>query len=184
MSNVTLPSDCQLVFSNQEIISALDELADKLGPQLINDNPVVLCVMQGGLLFSGHLIPRLNCMLEIDYIHVTRYNNETSGGELLWKAYPVTPLKDRAVLILDDILDEGKTLQAIIKYCEEQGAAKVDAAVLLRKTHDRCVDHHRTDEALTNNIALTIEDNYVFGFGMDYNGLYRQLDSIYSLGKR
>ena len=50
------------------------------------------------------------------------------------------------------------------------------AAVLLRKTHDRCVDHHRTDEALTDNIALTIEDKYVFGFGMDYNGLYRQLD--------
>ena len=102
---MTLPSDCQLVFSNQEIIAALTELADKLGPQLINDNPVVLCVMQGGLLFSGHLIPRLKRMLEIDYIHVTRYNNETSGGDAFSKAYPVTPLKDRAVVpILDDIL--------------------------------------------------------------------------------
>ena len=181
MSDLTLPSGSKLVFSNQEINAALDQLADKLNPQIKNDNPVVLCVMQGGLLFSGHLIPKLNCMLEIDYIHVTRYNNETSGGELLWKAYPATKLKDRAVLILDDILDEGKTLQAIIQYCEEQGAAKVDAAVLLRKKHDRCVDHHRTDEALTDNIALTVEDEYVFGFGMDYNGLYRQLDSIYAI---
>ena len=183
MSDVTLPSDCKLVFSNQEINAALDKLAVKLNPQLKNDNPVVLCVMQGGLLFSGHLIPRLNCMLEIDYIHATRYNNETSGGELLWKAYPVTPLKDRSVLILDDILDEGKTLQGIIQYCEEQGAAKVNSAVLLRKTHDRCVDHHRTDEALTDNIALIIEDKYVFGFGMDYKSQLRHLDGIYALSE-
>ncbi len=181
MSDITLPSDCKLVFSNQQINVALDKLAEKLNLQLKNENPVVLCVMQGGLLFSGHLIPRLTCMLEIDYIHVTRYNNETSGGELSWKAYPATPLKDRTVLILDDILDEGKTLQAIIQYCEEQGAIKINAAVLLRKQHDRCVEHHRTNGELTNNIALSVDDNYVFGFGMDYNGLYRQLDSIYAL---
>lgn len=181
MSDIILPSGCKLIFSNKQINAALDQLAKKLNPQIKNDNPVVLCVMQGGLLFSGHLIPKLNCMLEIDYIHVSRYHNETSGGELLWKAYPVTKLKDRAVLILDDILDEGKTLQAIIQYCEEQGAAKVDAAVLLRKKHDRCIGHHRTDEVLTDNIALSVEDEYVFGFGMDYNGLYRQLDSIYAL---
>ena len=181
MSNLTLPAGCKLVFSKQQINAALDKLADKLTTQLKNDNPVVLCVMQGGLLFSGHLIPKLNCMLEIDYIHVTRYNNGTSGGEILWKAYPATSLKDRVVLILDDILDEGKTLQAIIQYCEAQGAAKVEAAVLLRKKHDRCIGHHRTDKPLTGNIALTVEDKYVFGFGMDYNGLYRQLDSIYAL---
>jgi hypoxanthine phosphoribosyltransferase len=183
LSGLILPPGCNLIFDNQQINTALDKLADKLNPQLKNDNPVVLCVMQGGLLFSGHLIPKLNCMLEIDYIHVSRYNNKTSGGELLWKAYPHTPLKDRTVLVLDDILDEGRTLQAIIQYCEEQGAAKVNAAVLLRKIHDRCIDHHRTDEALTENIALTVEDKYVFGFGMDYNCLYRQLDSIFALGK-
>ena len=179
--NLNLPPRCKLVFSNQEITSALDKLAGQLNQQLKNDNPVVLCVMQGGLLFSGHLIPKLNCMLEIDYIHVTRYDNQTSGGELLWKAYPVTSLKGRVVLILDDIMDEGKTLQSIIQYCEEQGAAKVNAAVLLQKNHNRCIGHNCIDGSLTDNIALTVEDNYVFGFGMDYNGLYRQLDSIYAI---
>jgi len=181
LSNVTLPAGCKLIFSNQEINTALDRLAEKLNPKLKNTNPVVLCVMQGGLLFSGHLIAKLNCMLEIDYIHVTRYNNKTSGGELQWKAHPATSLKDRTVLILDDILDEGKTLQGIIQYCQQQGATKVEAAVLLRKKHDRCINHHHSNEALSDNIALTVEDKYVFGFGMDYNGLYRQLDSIYAL---
>jgi len=181
LSELMLPADSRLVFSKQQIGLALDKLAEKLNQQYKGVNPVVLCVMQGGLLFSGHLIPRLNCMLEIDYIHVSRYNNKTSGGDLLWKAYPLTSLKNRSVLIMDDILDEGKTLQAIIQYCEEQGASHIDAAVLLRKKHNRCVNHHRTDEALTENIALSVEDEYVFGFGMDFNGLYRQLDSIYAL---
>jgi len=171
-----LPENCTLVFDNAEITSALDKLAVGLNQQLKNETPVVLCVMQGGLIFSGHLIPRLQCMLEIDYIHATRYDNKTSGGDLIWKAYPVTSLAERTVLILDDILDEGQTLQSIVQYCELQGASKIISAVLLRKNHGRCVD-----EKLTDNIALNVEDRYVFGFGMDYDGKYRQLDSIYAL---
>ncbi len=171
-----LPDNCKQVFSNAEISEALQKLADKLNPQLENETPVVLCVMQGGLIFSGQLIPKLQCMLEIDYIHATRYDNKTAGGELVWKAYPVTSLLDRTVLILDDILDEGQTLRSILQYCEAQGASKILSAVLLRKNHDRCVDN-----SLTDNIALYVEDRYVFGFGMDYNGKYRQLDAIYAL---
>jgi len=171
-----LPDNCKLVFDNAEILAAIDRLADRLNQQLEGETPVVLCVMQGGLIFSGHLIPRLKCMLEIDYIHATRYGNTTSGGELSWKSYPDNDLSGRTVLILDDILDEGNTLQSIIKYCEAQGASKIISAVLVRKHHDRCVDHE-----LTDNIALHVEDKYVFGFGMDYDGKYRQLDSIYEL---
>jgi hypoxanthine phosphoribosyltransferase len=176
-----LPAGCKLVFDNREISSALDRLAEKLNQQLTEENPLVLCVMQGGLVFAGQLIPKLGFMLEIDYIHATRYNNKTSGSELSWKARPAAPLKDRTVLILDDILDEGLTLQSIIQYCRSQGAAKVVSAVLLRKIHDRCVGQETIDSALTDNIALTVEDKYVFGFGMDYNGQYRQLDSIYAI---
>jgi len=171
-----LPDNCKLVFNNAEITSALEKLADKLNQQLENETPVVLCVMQGGLVFAGQLIPRLQFMLEIDYIHATRYDNKTSGGKLIWKAYPVTSLADRTVLVLDDILDEGQTLQSIVQYCELQGASKIISAVLIKKNHDRCVD-----ENLTDNIALNVEDKYVFGFGMDYDGKYRQLDSIYAL---
>jgi len=176
-----LPDNCKLVFDNTEITSALEKLADKLNQQLENETPVVLCVMQGGLVFAGQLIPRLQFMLEIDYIHATRYDNKTSGGELSWKAYPVTSLVDRTVLILDDILDEGRTLQHIIGYCEQQGAAKVVSAVLLKKLHERCVGDDCISISLSDNIALTVDDEYVFGFGMDYNGKYRQLDAIYSL---
>jgi hypoxanthine phosphoribosyltransferase len=173
-----LPDNCKLVFDYAEIIQAIERLANRLNKQLVDETPVALCVMQGGLIFSGHLIPRLECMLDIDYIHATRYGNTTSGGQLTWKSYPDTALKGRTVLILDDILDEGHTLHSIQRYCEEQGASKVISAVLVRKKHERCVDNE-----LTDNVALDVEDKYVFGFGMDYDGQYRQLDSIYALNE-
>jgi hypoxanthine phosphoribosyltransferase len=119
-----LPDNCELVFDNSAINNALDNLASRLNKQLLNDNPVVLCVMQGGLIFAGHLIPKLKCMLEVDYIHATRYNNLTTGGEINWISYPVTSLNNRTVLILDDILDEGITLRAIVDYCVSQGQRK------------------------------------------------------------
>lgn len=177
----TLPAGSKQVFSNSDIMSAIDKLAVKLNKQLKDDTPVVLCVMQGGLIFTGQLLPKLNCMLEIDYIHATRYDNNTVGGKLKWLAYPATSLKDRSVLILDDILDEGNTLKAIIGYCQGQGAVKITSAVLLKKNHSRCLGDDCIQAVLTDNIALTIEDNYVFGYGMDYDGKYRQLDSIYAL---
>lgn len=181
LPDLNLPTNCKLVFNNAEITSALDKLADKLNLQLKNETPVALCVMQGGLVFSGQLIPKLHCMLEVDYIHATRYNNQTTGCELLWKSYPATSLKDRTVLIMDDILDEGITLQSIVQYCQAQGATKVVTAVLLKKIHDRCVDQNCINDVISDNIALTVDDKYVFGFGMDYNGQYRQLHSIYAL---
>jgi hypoxanthine phosphoribosyltransferase len=178
---LNLPPACERIFDNAEIIIALDNLAVRLNHQLADQKPVVLCVMQGGLVFSGQLIPRLNCLLEIDYIHATRYNNQTIGDTLSWKSYPSTSLKDRTVLILDDILDEGLTLQAIVQYCESQGASNVISAVLLKKLHSRCLDHDAINNTLTDNIALTVADSYVFGFGMDLNGQYRQLPHIYAL---
>lgn len=180
MSHI-IPRNSRLIYSNAEINQAIAALADRLNAQLRDKDPLVLCVMQGGLVFSGQLIPQLTCMLDIDYIHATRYNDDTQGGELRWKAYPDTSIQGRHVLILDDILDEGMTLDAIIRYCESQGASQVSAAVLLRKTHQRCLSDTSLESSIADNIALTVDDHYVFGYGMDYNGKYRQLDAIYAL---
>ncbi len=171
-----LPANTRLVYSNQQITDALAALAKTMNARLENTSPLALCVMQGGLVFAGQLIPRLNCMLEIDYIHATRYRNGTVGDELSWKAEPAASLAGRTVLILDDILDEGMTLKAIVDYCRQQGAAEVISAVLLHKKHQRGDNTVRADF-----VALEVEDSYVFGFGMDYEGQYRQLDAIYAL---
>ena len=175
LSDVVLPKS-ELIYSNQQISQALDLLAARLNKTMAGSNPIILCVMNGSLIFTGQLMTRLTFACELDYIHATRYRNTTQGAGLKWLSYPKLMLKGRTVLILDDILDEGITLDAIEKYCYSEGASNVNTAVLLHKKHDR----NKTN-MVCDNIALTVEDKYVFGFGMDYEGLFRHLDSIYAL---
>jgi hypoxanthine phosphoribosyltransferase len=132
--------------------------------------------MQGGLMFTAGMMPRLQLMTELDYIHASRYRNSTAGYELDWMAYPKTSLKNRTVLILDDIFDKGHTLAALEKYCRQQGASEVVSAVLLFKRCDQ-----QTQETRCEFAALEVEDRYVFGYGMDYKGQLRQLDRIYAV---
>jgi len=166
-------SKSKIIYSSEQVVQAIDAMASQLNDRLENTQPLVLCVMNGALIFTGYLLTRLNCFPEVDYIHATRYGNETSGSTLDWRAYPSNELKNRTVLILDDILDEGITLKAIVDYCNEQGAA-----VLVQKKHDRCVDGVES-----NYVGLEVEDKYVFGFGMDYQSQLRHLDGIYALSE-
>ena len=168
--------DAEIIYTEQQIAAALDQLAISLNDTMAGTNPVVLCVMNGGLIFTGHLLTRINFQCELDYIHATRYANSTTGNTLEWLSYPKSTLKGRTVLILDDILDEGITLEAIEKYCYAQGALNVEKAVLLHKHHDRCCI-----EINRGHVALNVDDKYVFGFGMDYEGKFRYLNAIYSL---
>ena len=171
-------SRAELIYDADDISVALDNIALHLNKRLENKNPLVLCVMQGGVVFTGQLITRLTGNIEMDYIHATRYRNQTLGDKLNWLVYPRTSLKGRTVLILDDILDEGITLDAIVEYCGSQGAREVITAVLLRKKHDQC-----KLGVCSDYVAIEVEDRYVFGFGMDYKGQLRHVNAIYAIGE-
>lgn len=132
---VMAEADC--LFNNDEVEAAIGRVAEAINRDLGETNPVVFCVMNGGLIFSGKLLPLLDFPLELSYLHATRYRNETSGGELFWKAKPEISFIDRDVLIIDDILDEGHTLSAIIDFCKHAGARAVHTAVLVDKEHER-----------------------------------------------
>jgi hypoxanthine phosphoribosyltransferase len=166
----------ELVYDTETINSAIKALAQRLSARLQGSSPVVLCVMQGGLMFTAKIMSLLPLDAEFDYIHASRYGDAVSGDEIKWLAYPKLNLADRSVLILDDILDEGNTLAAIEQYCREQGARDVISAVLLQKKHDRLMPDMHCDF-----VALEVDDRYVFGYGMDYKGKLRHLDCIYAL---
>ncbi len=166
----------ELVYDAETINAAIETLARQLTERLQGKSPVVLCVMQGGLMFTARIMSYLPLDAEFDYIHASRYGEGTRGSEINWLAYPKLKLANRSVLILDDILDEGHTLAAIEQYCREQGASDVTSAVLLQKKHDRLMPEMHCDF-----VALEVEDRYVFGYGMDYKGRLRHLDCIYAL---
>lgn len=173
--------DADLLHDAGAINAALDKLAQDISAAVAEDvfkeQPViVVSIMNGGMILAGHLLPRFNFPLHVDFIHATRYRNQTSGGELEWKVAPHQDIKGRTLVLIDDILDEGYTLDAIIQYCKQQGAAKVISAVLVEKIHNRRKPGSRCDF-----IGLTVPDRYVFGFGMDYKGYHRNANGIYAV---
>ena len=163
-----------LLFSEQEVEDALDTMAGQINGLLAELNPLVLCVMNGGIVVAGKLLTRLTFPLTLDAINASRYHNQTAGGRIEWVLKPSTPLKDRTILIIDDILDEGITLAAIRDYCLAQGATAIYIAVLM----DKNLSHNKPIAA--DFIGLNVENRYLFGYGMDYKGYLRNTPGIYA----
>ena len=164
------------LFTEEAVEKALDKMANDITAALASSNPVLLCVMNGGLITAGKLATRLAFPLQIDYLHATRYRQQTSGADLQWKAYPSLPLQDRVVLIVDDILDEGATLEKIIDYCSSQGARRVYTAVLVEKMHDR-----KLVDIAADFVGLQAGDYYLYGYGMDFKGYLRNAAGIFAV---
>ena len=165
-----------MLHSSEEIDVALDRMAQSITQKLVDTNPLVLAVMIGGLIPAGRLLPKLAFPLELDYIHATRYRGSTRGFSLQWRARPLSPIRDRVVLLIDDILDEGITLGAIFELCVKEGARAVYSAVLVEKRHNRKPVIKHADFT-----GLEVDDRYVFGCGMDYKGYLRNVAGIYAV---
>jgi hypoxanthine phosphoribosyltransferase len=175
IKQVMAEADC--LYTAAQVEEAMDRMAVAINRVLADSNPIVYGVMNGGLVITGQLVTRLDFPMELGYLHATRYRNKLSGGELFWKARAEHSLVGRTVLILDDILDEGHTLDAIVEYCRDAGAAQVLTAVLLDKQHDRkAYKGMRADFT-----GLDVVDRYIFGYGLDYKGYWRNAAGIFAI---
>ena len=172
-------ANSEVVHDRATIERAIARMAVRIRNDYAGSVPVYLTVMHGGLPFAAQLALELGARgldLELDYLHATRYRGATLGGELAWKHRPATPLRDRRVLLVDDIVDEGHTLAAVRAWCQGQGARDVRIAAMAVKRHDRCVPGVRADYA-----GVEVPDRYVFGYGMDYHEQGRNLPAIHAL---
>jgi hypoxanthine phosphoribosyltransferase len=164
----------QLVHSASAVEAAVDAVASRITETLADSCPLVLCVMTGGVIFCGQLLTRLRFPLDFDYLHATRYHQETTGGALSWRAAPWIDVRGRTVLVVDDILDQGVTLKAIHDRLMQMGAARCLMAVLVEKTRPEA------KPVKADFVALEAPDLYLFGAGMDVNGAWRNLPEIYA----
>lgn len=168
----------ELLYTQTQIEAALERMAKAIREELGNGNPILIGLMTGGAVTLAQLLIRLSFPLQIDYVHVTRYRGDTRGGEIEWRREPIVMLKDRNILLIDDILDEGHTLAAVQEYCRQRGAARVLTAVLVDKRHGR-----RLPGVGADFIGLGVNDRYVFGYGMDYKNYWRNLPAIYAVNE-
>ena len=170
-----LISNSSLIYSNEEINFAIEDLARNCNSKFINQKITVLPVMKGALIFAGQLVSKLNFYCELDYIHASRYSNNEGKSKVEWKYYPnIDLIKDKVILVLDDILDEGITLNSIKKKLLEMGAKEVLIGVLF----DKKINKQKPIKV--DFIGLEVPNSYVYGFGLDFKGIGRNIPHLYA----
>ena len=169
--------NAECLYTHDQVLQAIDKMGVEITDKLSGTNPIILSVMTGALIVAGHLAVRLQFPLEMDYIHATRYRGAMRGGDLHWLVEPRINLKDRTVLIVDDIMDGGLTLAAIMDYCRQAKAKAVYSAVLVDKRRIREPGVNFTPDF----VGLSTEDKFLFGFGLDYEEYLRNAPGIYAV---
>jgi hypoxanthine phosphoribosyltransferase len=169
-------SRAELLVTPSAMDGAIDRMAKAITARLGGTDPLVLCVLTGGIVATGLLLPRLPFQLRLDYVHATRYRGGTQGGELTWHYRPSDAIRGQQVLIVDDILDEGVTLDQVARACEQDGAAGVNTAVLVakRRPHQREADF----------VGVEVPDRYLFGYGLDYRGYFRNAPGVFAVAEQ
>ena len=168
-------ASAERLFDIATVERAVDVMAAAITAKLHDRNPLLLTVMTGGIVPAAMLLQRLDFPLQVDYIHVTRYGDKTSGGDIDW-VRPPPDVAGRTVLLVDDLLDHGVTLQAAVERCLEHGAAAVLTAVLFVKQIE-----NRRGLATTDFHALETSDRYLFGLGMDYKHYWRNGPGVFAV---
>ena len=171
-------SEAELLFSEEQVCTAVHRVAREINATLADEHPLVLSVMGGAVVFTGQLLPLLDFPLEFDYVHVSRYGNAKQGGEMHWKVAPRENVRGKVVLVVDDILDEGETIAAIKQRVMELGATRFYSAVFADKNHGKAKPVH------ADFIGMTVPDRFVFGYGMDIHGAWRNLPAIYAVREK
>ncbi len=163
------------LYSAEQVQAALHGVASRIEAELSEQFPLVLSVMGGAVIFSGQLLPLLGFPLDFDYVHVSRYGDARHGGAMKWKVEPGENVRGRVVLLVDDILDEGHTLHALHDKVMQLGASRCYCAVFADKQHGK------RKPISADFVAMDVPDRFVFGYGMDVQGAWRNLPAIYAV---
>ena len=165
-----------IVLTHDELYNRIKQLATDLDKEIKGDIPIFLIVMNGGIFFAAELLKQVKSPFLVDYIHASRYRSETFGSNhITWYHQPqIEAIKDKTVYVIDDILDEGHTLDEIKRFLLQAGAKSCKMVVLVDK------DIGKPKPVTADHVGVASPNHYLFGFGMDIYGLYRQLPDIYA----
>jgi hypoxanthine phosphoribosyltransferase len=163
----------RVLITTEQIQQRITELAAQIGPEYRGRPLTIVGVLTGSLMFLADLVRRLDIPLRIGLIQASSYRGKTTtAGQLHLGAEILSDVRGRHVLLLDDILDTGQTLSYLVRHLVEQGALSVRVGVLLRKQGRQVHNVH------ADFVGFDIPDEFVVGYGLDFNDEYRQLPHI------
>ncbi len=159
--------------SEKEIAQAVERLAAKIDADYKGLNPKLLVVLNGAFIFAADLVRKISVPIQLDFIKISSYRGTASSGQMkehfLWQS----TLKDQHVIIVEDIVDTGHTLHHLMDKINAENPASLAVACLLKKP-----DAYQYATTL-KYVGISIPNNFVVGYGLDYEGLGRDLDAIY-----
>jgi hypoxanthine phosphoribosyltransferase len=168
------PSEQPLIAADA-IQARIAELATQINADYAHDELVCIAVLKGGLYFAADLTRQIRVPMKLDFVRARSYRGTLSTGTIEFTMLPETPLLDRHVLILEDILDTGRTTAALVDRLRAEAPASLKVCALLNKPA------HREVQVPQDYVGFTIDDHFVIGYGLDYEERYRQLLAIHVL---
>lgn len=165
----------ELLIPESEIINKVNEIAEDIDKFFNGEKIIVIGVLKGALFFMADLLRRLKTPILYDFIQVKSYELAKSTGKIKILKEPQVDVSDKRVLIIEDILDTGLTVSYLKDYFKERGAKEVYLCVLIVKKKVR-VNAIEADFK-----CFEIDDNFVVGYGLDYDEQLRELKEIYIL---
>ncbi|GAA0198319.1 MAG: hypoxanthine phosphoribosyltransferase [Lactobacillus kefiranofaciens] len=168
----------KVLFSQEQLNSRMDEMAARLNEKYAGEEPIVIPVLNGAMIFASDMIKRLTFKLTIDPIKASSYAGTSSTGNVKITQDIKSDVQGRPVIFMEDIIDTGRTLQALTKVMAGRSAKSVEVIAMLDKPETRVVDFHADD------YGFKAPNEFLVGYGLDYNGLYRNLPFVGVLKQR
>jgi hypoxanthine phosphoribosyltransferase len=166
-------AELRVLFNRREIEAAVRRLASEISQDYHHKNPVLLGILRGSFVFLADLIRHLDFPLEVDFIELSSYGSSTqTSGKIKVVKKPETPVRDRDVLVVEDIVDTGLTTDFLIKYLKRQKPASVRLCALTDKPTRREVP------VKIDYIGFTVPNKFLVGYGLDANQKFRNLPDI------
>lgn len=163
----------RILFGEQDIRAGIERVALEIRAVYAAEEPTVIAVLKGSVVFVADLIRRLPIPLHLAFAWAESYRQGTNPGRLEFGGLPpAAELQDRRILLVDDILDSGRTLSAIRAEILARGAREVRTCVFLDKPARRAV------QLEPDHVCFRVDDLFVVGYGLDYRGRYRNLPYV------
>lgn len=162
----------KVLYSQDQLNKRMDEMADELNDKYEGQEPIVIPVLNGAMIFASDMIKRLNFKLNIDPIKASSYDGANSTGHVKIVQDIKSDVKGRPVIFMEDIVDTGRTLKALSEVMKDRGAQSVEVVAILDKPDTRVVDFH------ADYYGFTAPDEFLVGYGLDYDGFYRNLPYV------
>lgn len=164
-----------LFLSEQQILNAIDDIAKKMNNDLEGKDPLFICVLNGSFMFAAELMKRVNVPAQISFVRMSSYQGTESTGELK-EVYGLDEnIENRTLVILEDIVDTGFTMSKMIDQLKSKSPKEIKIATLLFKPNALKVKLN------LDYVALEIPNDFIVGFGLDYDGYGRNLADIYKI---